>query len=825
MKLLAHNTEDWTQDLTEHLTHVSESSKDIIDSKNLSFDTINEDDLAEISRIIGACHDFGKATQYFQRHIRNQDVANSDKQHALISAMYTFHCLQEEGYADRDCFLAWLVVLKHHGDLESLFGGDGEIESKTDKVAAHTLQKQAKNIQEHTFEETQKLCTDLSIPYLEGFLGRIASEQPFDSLLDSYYENWNDKFGENLENYYLLLFLYSVLLDADKMDTARFDFDEWPSAEPFEIPTDAVEQHKEAENFSEEKRIDTLRAEAAETAEKSLETSGDLMTLTLPTGGGKTLTALNMALKLRERMQDELNLQRPPRIIYSLPFLSIIDQNHTVIQNVLEHAGIDNVANRPDILLRHDHRDPGYAAEESDDEYAGNAILLTEGWNTEIVNTTFVQFFETLFTTENSRARKFHRMANSIILLDEIQSLPVTYWEPVEKALRVLTDRFNAKIILMTATQPEILTGEDVQEAVPDKEKYFQALDRVQYEFDLELNDLETLAAEIAEEAGSDKNLMAVMNTRNSCKQLYRKLKRLKNAEREVIFLSTDILPKQREVRIAKIKRITEETDNSVLVITTQLIEAGVDIDIDHVWRDFAPLDSIVQTAGRCNREDSEEKGHVKVVKLKDEHGTFLCNYVYNDTSSSGLLSYTEEVLAQFSGTVSEADFNQNAVQSYFEKVHEKKSKDHDAVLDKLRKLDLSNVNVRLIDDVKSVPVFVRYCKEHVDGEGSCTEDCNINKLRGELNEIYDKPYFDRKEDLQRIKAEFHSYIVNVKLYPEDNEKEDKLETLRTNSFSDNFLEVQPHQIGENEEDSGRYWYDPITGFNIPKTTAGGRNL
>ena len=260
------------------------------------------------------------------------------------------------------------------------------------------------------------------------------------------------------------------------------------------------------------------------------------------------------------------------------------------------------------------------------------SLLLIEGWHSEIVVTTFVQFFHSLITNRNRAARKFHNMVNSIIILDEVQSIPYKYWVLVNNALKYLAEEYNCWVVLVTATLPLIFREEkgEIKPLIENKQKYFEKFNRVEYDFNLEEKEFEEFKQEVLDEIlESDKDIMVVLNRIECSKDLYSFVKEglereygrgkvteegvLEFENLELINLSTHIIPIHRLERIRSAKEAGEKRK---VIITTQLIEAGVDISVNEIYRDLAPLDCIIQTAGRCNRNNEEEKGAVKICLL-----------------------------------------------------------------------------------------------------------------------------------------------------------------------------------------------------------------
>ena len=269
-------------------------------------------------------------------------------------------------------------------------------------------------------------------------------------------------------------------------------------------------------------------------------------------------------------------------------------------------------------------------------------------------------------------------MANSVIILDEVQAIDEKYYKIISQFIEILSKEYNCYIILVTATMPIIL---DTIDLVEDKERYFRALNRIvienHSETEVTLDEFKDIVLDDICE-NDDKSFLVVLNTVKSSKEVYNYIK--ENTDREVIYLSTEIYPKLRLEKINKIKN----SDKKYIVVSTQLIEAGVDIDMDIVYRDFAPLDSINQTSGRANRNGIGTMGIVKLYKIVGKNNSRLCNYIY----PRYLLNITEEILED-KDIIEEKDIYDCNLE-YFSKVKKRLSNDKsDELLKLVDKLEL----------------------------------------------------------------------------------------------------------------------------------------
>jgi CRISPR-associated endonuclease/helicase Cas3 len=338
-----------------------------------------------------------------------------------------------------------------------------------------------------------------------------------------------------------------------------------------------------------------------------------LYQLTVPTGGGKTLASLRFALNHAEHY-------RMDRIFYIIPFTSIIDQNAEELRKILEDKDKNGRYTDNVVLEHHSNLTP--------DEETKRQNLLSENWDAPVVFTTNVQFLEALFGSGTRSARRMHQLVNSVIIFDEVQTIPVHCVQMFNMALRFLTHDCGSTIVLCTATQPLLdkiepkaraLQITDEQQMMPDIKKLFKNLKRV------EVHDCRKtggfLDSEIAqlvqEELRKTGSILTIVNTKASARNLYEELR--KQGQTNLLHLSTNMCPVHRLNILNDIKDRLKK-NLPTICISTQLIEAGVDIDFGSVIRYVAGLDSIAQAAGRCNRHGIRpQKGRVLIVNPKDE--------------------------------------------------------------------------------------------------------------------------------------------------------------------------------------------------------------
>lgn len=733
--------------LENHLKNVADFSYDVFNFLEIE----NKELFSNISFLIGLTHDFAKSTSFFQTYLSDH-TKKENTQHSFLSAIFTYYVVKN--YLDKNninfesnlSIISYIVVLAHHGNLKDITKLDDYNEKK---INSKMVLKQIEDLKSSD-DNLSKFYDDFEIDFFRFFdeFDEI-SEGITDELLIFSFEG-------NIDNYFYILLFYSSLLDADKMDAS-----ESKRINRENIPGDIVDIFKKNNLRDSKDNINKTREEAYQEVNGNIlniDLNERILSIELPTGIGKTFTGVSAALKLKERINNELNFN--PRIIYSLPFLTIVDQNSDIISSILNESSLKG----SNFLLNHNHlSDMNYKSNDLENYDISNSKILIEGWNSEIIVTTFIQFFYSIISNKNKSLRKFHNITNSIILLDEIQSLPYKYWKIINLFFKKLVYKYNCWIILMTATQPYIFKENEIKSLVDNVEYYFNKFDRVNYNFNLDSQNFEDFKKEFVDKISNDlkNDYLVVLNTINSSKELYEFIKDYYSVmdydiylddcngicyigdDIQLIYLSNNIIPKHRLEKINAIK----ESHRQSIVISTQLIEAGVDIDVDIIYRDLAPLDSLVQTAGRCNRSGNKEKGVVNVISLKNENGKSYSSFIYD----SLLLNKTKEVLTSLN-QISEKEFNLAAAKNYFKLIYNSGTQDDYLIkiIENLRFPEIPS-NFKLIEeDIQKVDVFVV-----INSEAKLLfEKYNdlINNYKG----------FDRKNEFLKIKNKFYKYVISV---------------------------------------------------------------
>ena len=527
--------------------------------------------------LCGMLHDIGKYSEKFQKrileggHIVDHSTAGAIEINKLIPTIG---------------FLLAYCIAGHHTGLPD--GG-----SKADTSDESTLSGRLKKKLENYYEYTAYMNPELLLNE------KLLPIKPIGGI------------GFSVSFYIRMLF--SCLVDADFLDTEYFmdNGSKRTTCESIKILYNKLDKYiKKFENPV--KEINKKRTEILHCCiDKSVWDKG-IYTLTVPTGGGKTISSLAFALK-------HAKLHKMDRIIYVIPYNSIIEQNAMIFTDIL---GFENV-------LEH-HSDIVY---DDKDDSMTNKRLATENWDMPIVVTTTVQFFESLFGSKTSKCRKLHNISNSVIIFDEAQMFPVKYLIPCIRAISELVYNYGSTAVLCSATQPALnrlfpkeLVIREICENTKELYKFFKGTKITMIG---ELSD-----SELSDRLNSEEQVLCIVNTRKQAQNIFNLLDKGTSYH-----LSTFMYPKHR-------KEVLEEIRNklnnglSCRVISTSLIEAGVDIDFPVVYREEAGLDSEIQAAGRCNRERKLTERPVYVFKSSEEYRNHMPSMLKRPTEITHSISY-----------------------------------------------------------------------------------------------------------------------------------------------------------------------------------------
>lgn len=587
--------------LEEHLTQVAKIANDLLESKNVNFQSLGltRDHLKALVTRASLFHDLGKATTYFQERLNTgKKGPNGEHQHTGLSTILAYKPLvtycKENNLSESIALAPLLAVLYHHSKLSKALPNDSVMEDRLKAFKKEFLKlqglKDAGLFDDIDLQKLNPVEIDCGMENLFADISGFSDEQKFEFRM-------------------LTLFIYSLLLEADKAYLAVKDKKLY-QREPVTIDSNIVDKYKPKIIKNKKADINAYRERAYKEVIAELDNidlNNHLYSLTLPTGMGKTLLAASWAIKLRNKIQRGIGFT--PQIIIALPFLSIIDQTAKEYETFLD------TPNEEVFLKTH-----SLSSFEFNGYEANTAEFFVNIWKSQIIMTTFDQLLYAFFSFEPKHLMRFHNLLNSIIIMDEVQALPPHLWHPFSTFIKYITEIGNSYLLLMSATQPQII--DNAIELVPiinnnkkRSERYFEKLKR--YKLLLKHNEIKKIDDFIEEMVNSlpkmhEDKIMIVLDTRDSARKVYKELKKVAD-DRDIYFLSSYVIPAERLSRIEKIK-----ISKRALVITTQCIEAGVDIDMDYVIRDFGPLDSIIQVAGRCNREGEEATQTVEIVRLYD---------------------------------------------------------------------------------------------------------------------------------------------------------------------------------------------------------------
>lgn len=565
--------------------------------------------LANTLYLTGLLHDIGKFSDDFKEYIiaANNDpnsVKRGSVNHSSAGAYFINSIkLNESGYSKLSKQVISYAIISHHGLSDCITPEGLDAYSKRLELKE---KKSFKSVKEATNE----------------FLSREEIQNYFQLANNEITEISNHLFSmskemssskKNIFSYLLGCLerlVLSILIDSDRRDTAEFmektEYHRLTNDELSALWLQYDNRFKEfTSSFKQDTYINVLRNEISNIAYKSAFRGDGIYRLTVPTGGGKTLTSLRYAITLAK----ETNKQH---IIYVAPYLSILEQNAMVFEDVLRDK--DNV-------LEH-HSD--MIIDEEDQERLNKYELLCEDWSSPVILTTMVQFLNVLFSGKSKDIRRMHQLKNSVIIIDEAQSIPIKTINMFNGMVDFLNKFCHTTFVMCTATQPLFdITGckmlySQNADIIPNYNDYFNKFKRVEIQNAIVKGSYSTEEFVDFIIDKLDRNILIIVNTKNAVKMIYDELNKRGLNEYHVIQLTTYMCAAHRIDTINALKKMLHT--EKVISISTQLIEAGVDISFQCVVRSLTGIDSLAQAAGRCNRNAEMELGKVYLVNYKDEN-------------------------------------------------------------------------------------------------------------------------------------------------------------------------------------------------------------
>lgn len=623
--------------------------------------------ISKIGELAAIFHDLGKINPNFQDKLaKKQTVGYSHHAYFSALAFYGF-CLKgnnnkvvqgflKDKFSQSDVIALIILIAKHHGHLpnfipkgniefEPYIISQQEIKELYDFNSKHLHQLPIKDFLDHYFKKSADT--------------NIVSILEEEKLKKAFYEAIQFKESENevaLEYFLNTQFSFASLILADKNDARNSNLIEsdGKKIDKFsEIYSKQIKQY--ISKFKSDSALNILRTQIRKEAilniDNYLKNNERIFELTSPTGSGKTIMLLSLAAKI-------IKNKGPLRILYSLPFLSITEQVEQEVLEIFKDCSEEHFIQRIDSKSNDDRFND--LQKELDKTPTIEKIAELEAltfqqqtFSYPFIITTFVQFFETLLSNKNGTLLKLPNFSNCIFLIDEIQALPPRLYSFFVAYLSKFCQKFNSYAIVSTATQPNfnLQNKEEINSFFQDYRQPKQLLDHYKYfnnkvfnRYQIELKentyDIQKLTAEIIKE---DNSVLVILNTIDDSKLLFKSFLDERLNTEEVYLLNTHFIPEDRNKKIKIVKERLEKGLKTILV-STQLIEAGVDIDFPVLYRDFAPISSIVQSAGRCNRNGKLKFGKIILFNL-ERNGKKRAELVYGLGKDKEILGFTKQAL------------------------------------------------------------------------------------------------------------------------------------------------------------------------------------
>jgi CRISPR-associated endonuclease/helicase Cas3 len=673
----------------EYIAHINNKTKKIQTVEEHSINTAELsssyaiDSLKDICYVLGLYHDIGKYQNAFQERIKGRDIK---VEHSLCGAIEVREAFRKKTgrLLDPVSFLIQLCILGHHSGLP-------DCGNRTDTDESSTY-----------FGRMKRKCDDeykiysnyIDTSRLDSLVDKGVGE--FCKLLvaDIEEKSENCKLLQIEKFAFLVRYCFSCLTDADSIDTmiACGERNSTGLKANFDICINRLDQ--KFNSFNNVTKLQRTRAVLQKQTFENIKQNNEIYLMNMPTGSGKTLASIKCAF-------TRLKLSNKKRIIYVIPFNSIVDQTYEQFEELF-----GDVCD----IVRHQSSFSYEEGDNSDEDYRKMLMAATENWDAPIIITTAVQFFESLFANKRGKLRKVHNMADSIIVFDEAHLMPVKYLQPCLLSISFITKYLNSEAIFLTATMPDFesllrkyaLPNSDIAQLVTDKSQ-FNYFEKCNYHW------IDSVSREnLIERISKYSSVLVVVNTRKEARDIFRL------CTGEKYHLSTWMTAYDRTEIIARIKKslrkLNEDFPNlekvpderRIVVVSTSLIEAGVDLDFQTVFRELSGLDNILQAGGRCNREGLRERGDVYIFSFDDSK---------NDKPNQSIM---QGIFKEYNNISS-----QEAVESYYDRLFKFDSSEHIANTMGNKTNTICSIPFReysesfkIIDDQRSVSIAV--CRDDI---------------------------------------------------------------------------------------------------------------
>ena len=617
------------QTLSDHLSSVS----------NICREYCSDIGLSEVGFICGLVHDLGKTSNEFQEYLLgNTRYKRGDIDHSTAGAQFlsTMGCDWFDYYkqsplnaklCEDSMNVIELCILSHHSGLINCLSVDGD-----DRFSKRLNKELGLDNSKLIFEKMDPFVTDGVREHLPSAIEELSDKINEIVKTTEKTTQFRSKcyFRVGLLSRYIL----SCLIDADHQDTRSFTDNmniTLSKSQSWDVLCSRFDEYNK--KLDSDGNVNKIRQQVSEECYLKSSCNTGVYTLSVPTGGGKTLASLRFALNHAKK--NGLN-----RIIYVIPYTSIIDQNAQVMRNVLEKDG-DKI-----VLEYHSN------IEMNDDELSVWKYY-SDSWNAQIIVTTMVQYLNTLFASGSSNIKKMHNLSKSVLIFDEIQTLPIKCTYMFNESVNFLSSVCGSTILLCTATQPFLskvekfpLIIETDGELMSEPKHLDNQLKRCEAQY---INPEKSMSSEeivdfVVKKSELFNSILIVTNTKRAAAEIFNGLNNRNCTEHNLFHLSTNMCPAHRKSVLKNVKQSL--LDEKTICVSTQLIEAGVDLDFQCVIRMLAGIDSITQAAGRCNRNGQlDHMGSVYVIKSEEKISSLI------DISKGRRCS--QDVLREFSDPLS----------------------------------------------------------------------------------------------------------------------------------------------------------------------------